>query len=98
MKQTINQSQFIDAFHNCGRGEQFTYNGLKTLFDFLEEGEQDQGIEHELDVIALCCEFSEYVDFKEFQENYSNIEDREELENNTIVIPTGINSFIIQNF
>ena len=98
MKTTITQSQFINAFHNMGRGDQFSYNGLKALFEFIEEGEQDQDIETELDVIALCCEFSEYTSFEECRENYSNIEDREELENNTLVINVGVDGFIIQDF
>ena len=60
MKQTINFSQFIDAFASYGRKDQFTYNGLKALFDYLEQFEGDCGEEVELDVIALCCEFSEH--------------------------------------
>ena len=98
MKQSITQSMFNDAFHNCGRGEQFTYDGLVALYDFLEEMERGTGEEMELDVIALCCEFTEYNDFEELQENYSSIEDREELENNTLVINVGVDGFIIQDF
>jgi hypothetical protein len=98
MKQSISQSQFIDAFHNCGRGEQFTYDGLVALYDFLEEMDECSDTEYELDVIALCCEFTEYSDFEELQENYSNIEGREELEDNTLVINVGVDSFIIQDF
>ena len=54
--QTINNaSQFRDEFHRCGRGEQFSYEGLGILFDYLD----DMGEDVELDVIALCCDFSE---------------------------------------
>lgn len=59
MKQTIGKSQFIDAFHHCGRGEQFSYEALCALFECLECYEEDAGEELELDVIALCCEWSE---------------------------------------
>ena len=52
MYQTINKSQFRDAFHAMGRGDQFTYDGLGMLFDYLDG-------DHELDVIAICCAFSE---------------------------------------
>jgi hypothetical protein len=55
MIQTINVSDFRDAFRACGRHEQFSYEGLGALFDYLEEIDPD----YELDVIALCCEFSE---------------------------------------
>ena len=59
--QTIDTaSQFRDAFHRCGRGDQFSYDGFKALFDYLEE--LTEGCEPlELDPIALCCEFSEYT-------------------------------------
>ena len=59
MKQTIQLSQFVDAFRNMGRAEQFSYDALTCLFDYLTELETDLGEEIELDVIGLCCEFSE---------------------------------------
>jgi len=55
MIQTINVSDFRDAFRACGRANQFSYQGLTALFDFLEEVVPD----FDLDVIALCCEYSE---------------------------------------
>lgn len=57
MKQTITESMFKDAFYHAGRKEQFSYAGLSALFDFLEEVEDGN---YELDVVALCCDFSEY--------------------------------------
>ena len=59
MKQTINISDFRDAFKRMNRENQFSYEGLGVLFDYLEECEQDCGEEYELDVIALCCDFAE---------------------------------------
>lgn len=54
--QTIdNASQFRDAFHQAGRGNQFSYEALGMIFDYLE----DCGSDVELDVIGICCEFSE---------------------------------------
>ena len=58
MKTTINQSEFIDAFHRCNRYEQFGYDALVSLFDYMEQMEEDCGEEMELDVIALCCDYS----------------------------------------
>jgi hypothetical protein len=56
MKTTINNvSHFRDAFHNAGRSTQFSYEGLELLFDYLEEVDPD----YELDVVALCCDYSE---------------------------------------
>jgi hypothetical protein len=58
MKTTINQSEFIDAFRRCDRYDQFGYDALVSLFDYVEQFEQDTGEEMELDVIALCCDYS----------------------------------------
>ena len=60
MKQTIGLSQFCDAFRDMGRSDNFTHAGKCALFDYLEALEDDIGEEIELDVIGLCCEFTEY--------------------------------------
>lgn len=70
MKQTVTKSAFIDAFRNSGREDNFSYDGLCALFDWLEEIGEETGQEVELDVIALCCEFSEYSSALEACENY----------------------------
>ena len=59
MKQTIDLYAFRNAFYKMGRKDQFSYDGLEILFDYLEEVEQDTGEEMELDVIALCCDYAE---------------------------------------
>ena len=58
MKQTVNVYRFRDAFHSI-RPDNFSYEGLATLWDYLDEYEQSTGEEMELDVIAICCDFSE---------------------------------------
>ena len=55
MYQTINKSQFRDAFKAMGRADQFSYDGLGMLFDHFEDTAPDA----ELDVIAICCAYSE---------------------------------------
>ena len=74
MKQTINQSAFIDAFHAHDRYDQFGYSALCSLFDYLEDIDEDI----ELDVIALCCDYSvDTVD--DIANNYSiDIEELDE--------------------
>lgn len=59
MKQTINLHDFRQAFQNAGRENQFSYEGLERLYEFLIQYEDDTGEELELDVIALCCDYSE---------------------------------------
>lgn len=51
--------QFRDAFQKMDRLSNFSYNGLEVLFDYLEEYSECTGEPVELDVIALCCEYSE---------------------------------------
>ena len=59
MYQTVNFSMFRDAFVAMDRGDQFSYDGLEALYDYLTDFGSDQE-PVELDVIALCCEYSEY--------------------------------------
>jgi len=59
MYQTINSYDFETAFNKAGRKDQFSYDGKKVLFDYLEAYEDDTGEKVELDVIALCCEYEE---------------------------------------
>ena len=59
MKQTVNIYDFRAAFYNMGRKDQFSYEGLEILFNYIEELEQEIGEEIEMDVIGLCCEYAE---------------------------------------
>lgn len=59
MKTSVSFSQFCDAFRAADRNENFSYEGKRALFDYLEQYEDECGCEVELDVIALCCEYSE---------------------------------------
>tara|TARA_R110000823_G_scaffold114786_15_gene237182 strand:- start:96 stop:416 length:321 start_codon:yes stop_codon:yes gene_type:complete len=47
-------SQFRDEFRAHGRADQFSYDALGLLFDYLESIDYQ-----ELDVIELCCAYSE---------------------------------------
>lgn len=59
MKTTVTRYDFERAFADAGRKDQFSYEGLAVLFEYLEQLEQDTGEELELDVIALCCDYCE---------------------------------------
>ena len=69
MKTTVSKSDFRDAFRAMGRTDQFSYEGLGVLFDYLESYEEDTGEEVELDVIALCCDYYEDT-WESIAENY----------------------------
>lgn len=70
MKTAVNFSDFCDRFAAMDRNEQFSYDGKRALFDYLEEYEESTGQEIELDVIALCCEYTEYESAFEAVEQY----------------------------
>lgn len=57
--QTVTLSNFRDAFRAVGRKDQFSYEGLECLFDYLEEYSESTGEEIDLDVISICCEYCE---------------------------------------
>ena len=80
------------------RPDNFTWGGLAALFEYLEEYEEDTGLKIEFDPIAICCEFSEYADFKEIQHAYGGaFEDLEDLKDRTQVIEHD-DGIIIQDF
>jgi hypothetical protein len=70
MKQTVNITDFRRAFHDYGREDNFSYEGLEVLFDYLSELEDDTGEELELDVIACCCDYSEEL-YSDIAQNYN---------------------------
>ena len=70
--QTVNENQFIDSFRTWDTYKNnFSYDGLKALYEYFEEFAecQDSGT-FELDVVAICCDFTEYKNFEEFQSDY----------------------------
>jgi hypothetical protein len=60
MYQSINIYSFRDAFLRSDTYKNnFSYEGLTVLFDWLEQLENEQNQPIEFDMIGLCCEFSE---------------------------------------
>lgn len=94
---TIDIYKFRRAFTDYNRADQFSYEGLGALFDWLEEMTEDTHKPYELDVIGLCCEFTEYSDLAEIKEAYNTINTIDDLHDRTyaIVFDGGI---IIQDF
>jgi len=98
MIRNISNNSFHDAFLDMGREEQFSYAGKNALMSYLESLEEDCDMTIELDVIALCCEFTEYDDLEELQKDYPEIESLEDLYNRTQVIEFNYSSLIIGAF
>ena len=69
--QSINSvHQFREAFRLAGRMDQFSYEGLEVLFDYLDNLSEDIGEPVELDVAALCCDYYE-SSIEELIDSYS---------------------------
>jgi len=102
MKQTINKTQFVTAFADMNRAENFSVEARELLFDWFEEMEESTGEETEFDPIAICCEFAE-SDLEELSREYGPFEDIEEAEeylneNTTVVGGTSDDTVVYVQF
>ena len=96
---TITLSRFRDYFFQTDQYKNnFSYEGLSALYDHLWNLSEDIGVDIEMDYVAFSCEFSEYEDFKHFQEDYKDIGNMDDLEQQTHVIKIHDSSFIIRAF
>ena len=97
MIETVYLNDFIDRFRAYDRYDNFGYEGLKALFEYLEEYEDSTGEQIKLDVIALCCDYTMYENLEEFNKEYGEeFESIDKVENNTTVIRVDDEAFIIQ--
>ena len=71
MKQEINVYQFEQAFKDMNR-DYYSYEGYKALYDYYDEFE-----DFSLDVIAICCDVTEY-DEEELKKDYGYLVDEDE--------------------
>jgi len=107
MHQIIDRTAFIQAFTTMGRAHNFSRAALVALFEYLEEVSP----ELELDVIGLCCEFTEYGSAFEAAQDFDYAPDPEEedvdtleesaldwLRGKTCVLDTSGGGVIIANF
>lgn len=105
MYQEINFSDFSRWFATSDTyKENFSYEGLRALFDYLEELEEDTGDKIEFDPIAICCEWVEYQNIEAVSLEYDDMNDLSEdeaweyLEDRTTVIKMDNGGLIIQAF
>lgn len=90
MKRSINFCEFCDAFRDADRNENFSYEGKRALFDYLEEYEDATSEEMELDVIAICCDYNEEnvddiisnysVDLSDIADEEGNVDEDEKMD------------------
>jgi len=103
MKKIISKYDFTNDF-NAIRPDNFSYAGLIALFNYLEEVEESMGGEIELDVIALCCEYTETT-IEEYAESYMDADEDVTIEDamthaqdHTVVIPVDCETFIYAEY
>jgi len=108
--QTVSLYQFRDAFQRYNRKDNFTYDGLEVLFDYLDNLSDETGEPVELDVIALCCEYEESsiediissydIDVSDADGDEDQIKEivREYLEENTSVCGEVLDGFVYAAF
>ena len=99
MYQTVNVHSFREAFKMMGRQNQFSYDGLEVLFDYLDDFEPNV----ELDVIAICCDFEEFTfedmrGTEDLDDDASEEEILEYLESVTTVVGTTDDSVIYYQY
>jgi len=103
MKTTLDLNDFQNAFDRL-RPNNFSYEALGLLFDYLEEMDPDM----ELDVIALCCKYCEDT-LEDIIHSYSiDVEDMDEddtveavrsfLNENTTLVGETVNGFVYAAF
>jgi hypothetical protein len=93
----VTESIFVNAFDAMGRGDQFSYSGLRALFHYLDDMGSDTSIE--LDVIALCCEFVEFNSLDDFRDQYGeHYKSLDDIAEQTTVIDIDGERFITGEF
>jgi predicted ArsR family transcriptional regulator len=107
--QTLDKYSFVEAFEQSSRKDQFSHEALEAIFDYLEEYSDSTGEPVELDIIAICCDWTE-ADWKTIAEDYKidleGCDDDEErieavrdyLEYETQCVELSEGSFVYVNF
>ena len=100
IKKDVTRNDFHEEFKQCGRGDQFSSEGLDLIYDHLNDYELTEDSSIDLDVIMICCHFAEYDSLKDFQCDYGDeYVSMDMIEDNTIVLQNkDSNSFVIEQF
>lgn len=91
----IDLVEFIEAFNDYGRGYQFSKEARETLFYYYCELAESSGQPIELDVIGICCDWSEL--YIEDIPSYYDMS-LEELDAHTVVLPVDEKRILVYNF
>ena len=98
MYKLINEHDFINAFKSWDTYKNsFSYDGLRALFEHLEEFDGSE-LGMELDVVSICCEYTEYTSVDACLEYYDHIKNCDELYENTTLLHLPKGRIIIRDF
>lgn len=107
--QTLSKSSFIEAFKQSSRKDQFSYEALEAIFNYLEDYSDNTGEPIELDIVEICCDYCEQSwqaiasDYSiEIDENENEEEQKQQvfdyLSNETAVVGETVDGFVYQQF
>lgn len=68
--QTVNPSELYHMACRMDRGDQFGYNGWNALGEYLENLSEDIGEDIEVDIIAICCDYTMCEDVNDWWKEY----------------------------
>ena len=88
MKTYVTLTDFVDTFkQSVLYKDKFSYGGLKALFEYLEDYEDDTQEEIQFDAIAIACEWTEYANLEQYNDhNESEFRTLEALREHTTVL------------
>lgn len=95
--ETVTEEHFINALQKI-RPDNYSYEGLKALYEYFNNLSEDTGQDLYFDEIAICCDFTEYKNFEEIKNDYSDISSIDDLLGQTTLIPVGDHGYIVQAF
>tara|TARA_R110002020_G_scaffold469889_1_gene695266 strand:+ start:153 stop:485 length:333 start_codon:yes stop_codon:yes gene_type:complete len=84
---TITEHDFINAFKSWETYKNdFSYDGLKVLFEYLDNQDEELGTQTEFDVVDISGTYTEYETEKELLEAYERFSSIKDIKENTTVI------------
>jgi len=88
MIENVTQSEFIDRFKfSQDHKDNFSYSGLCALYDSIQDYEESTNEDTWFDMIAICCEFQEFTDITEFNNDYGmDCKTLEDIQDETLTI------------
>ena len=93
---TITEYSFRNGFMSMDSTKNnFSYEGLRQLYIYLEELSYGIGEDIEFDPVAFCMDYAEYTSMEELKDNYSTVDDQE-IEDN--IIYKGKDFILIRQF